>query len=838
MSRRTLAVALAAVAVVGAAAVAPTAASAADAAPSADSPGIHYAITEPACGPAQPGGATCFALERVPVTAGTAGAEPFTITPGAPVGPAGGYTPNDLLTAYGLTGLPADAGSGQTVAIVDAFDDPNALVDLNHFDANYGLPAETASTFTKINQTGGAAPLPQADAGWAVEESLDLDAVRGICHNCKILLVEANSTGDDDLSAAVTKAAALGATEITNSYGGGSVPMSSAEIAAYNQPGVVVTAGAGDDGWGDWDQSPHASDIAEFPSSSPDVVAVGGTSLKLNADATRNVEAVWNEDGRENSQSGSTGGGATGGGCSKHFAPQPWQVAIAGFANAGCGAHRLTTDVSALADDNTGYDIYDSYGRTTGWLTAGGTSLASPLIAAMWALAGGAHGVAYPSLTLYGHANQSMSAFYDVTQGYTKTKGVQAVGGSDYCDGDVFATCKAVHGSIPSGDSCLTAALPSNGECAARIGFDGPSGVGTPTGLADFTPLTPVPLFEVPAGVTPGTGTSFGASATDPLPGASIASYSWSWGDGSAGSLGASPSHTFAVSGTYTVSLTATDIYGQVGTVSHDVTVAPAGPVVPSISGVSPSSSSAAGGTSVTITGTGFTGTSKVLFGTGAPATIAAVTPMSITVTSPAHAAGVVNLRVTTPVGTSATTSADVFTYTAAPPTITAVSPKTGSADGGTSVTITGTAFTGVKTVLFGNGFPGTVGAVTATSITVTSPAHVVGAVNIKVTTASGTSATTAADVFTYQPAPPVITGLDVKSGPIAGGTEVTITGTGFTAASAVAFGNGSPGTVVTVTATSITATSPAHAKGAVNIRVTTASGESAVVPADTYTYK
>ena len=150
-----------------------------------------------------------------------AGALPYVVAAGArSKGPAGGLTPADLASAYSFS--PTATGSGQTVAIVDAFDDPKIEKDLATFDSNYGLPACTTQNgcFTKVGQTGSPSSLPPADtSGWSVEMALDVEIVHSVCQSCKILLVEANSEGDADLAAAVNEAVALGADEVSNSYG-------------------------------------------------------------------------------------------------------------------------------------------------------------------------------------------------------------------------------------------------------------------------------------------------------------------------------------------------------------------------------------------------------------------------------------------------------------------------------------------------------------------------------------------------------------------------------------------------------------------------------------------
>jgi PKD repeat protein len=726
-------------------------------------------------------------MRRTRVPEGTPGATPFAPTTNVETGPSGGFTPNDLLKAYGLDNLPTNAGAGQVVAAVDAYNYPNALSDLQAFDAQYGLPAETADTFQVLNQNGATSPLPANNAGWAIEESLDIQAIRAICHQCKILLVETNSNSFNDLAAGVAAAAHAGATEISNSYGGpeGTTAMSTGTknllTGWYNWPGVVVTASTGDDGWYGYDM-PFAKGLStenspSFPATLPNVVAVGGTSLVLNSDATRNTEAVWNENGPETKQYKDLKAshnfkivGATGGGCSLQFTANSWQTNTSGWANTGCGTSRMAADVSALADPYTGFDVYNTFSGG-GWGTYGGTSLASPLIAAMWALAGGAQGVANPALTLYGQAKSGAGAFYDVTKGYERygtslAPVILPVGGNDWCSGDPAAACKTGTAALYDGEtipntagggnvSCVVdsagVAITAVNQCTAAVGFDGPSGLGTPKGLAAFTPMTPSPSFSAPTGVVPGAVTNFGGSATDPFPGGSITSYSWHWGDGTTDSTGASASHTFASAGTYTVKLTATDNYGQVGSETHDITVGTLPP--PNVAGVSPSAGPKAGGTSVTITGTNFTGATAVKFGFAGPtASFHVDSPTQITATSPAASkTGYVNVTVTTPNGTSAAVTADRFTYKLLP-TVTAVTPNHGPTTGGTSVVITGTGFTGASAVKFGFAGPATFHVDSPTQITATSPAaSKTGYVNVTVTTPNGTSAAVTADRFTYR---------------------------------------------------------------------------------------
>jgi hypothetical protein len=564
--------------------------------------GTHYSVQKHLCAAPKAGHAACFAIRRVAASKSTPGAEPYSVKAAIPVGPSGGLTPSDLTTAYGLD---PSGGAGQTVAVVDAYDDPNALSDLNTFDTEYSLPAETATSFIKVGQTGSTTVLPAADTtGWSGEESLDVDAVRAVCHGCNIILVETDDSSDDNLSAGVQAAVALHATEISNSYGGPEPAAKSVTPAQakayeklYNHPGVVITASTGDDGWFTWDDALEPAPSAEapnIPASLPTVVSVGGTFLSLNADATRSSESVWNDNGvaASNNAPGNSGLGATGGGCSVLYKADGWQSNVAGYSKTGCGTQRLAADISADADPNSGIDTYSSYdcgtdcevnGVVPGWETVGGTSLSSPLIAAMWALAGGSGQVAYPALSLYGHST-SASAFYDVTKG-----------GNSWCDGASSAVCSATTQSetgvtgnpndlslggvnlgtvdcgFKSGTKSVTA-VANDHQCYAATGYDGPSGLGTPNGVTAFKALSPKAKILIKGSAQAKHKTLFRVGGSDPFPGATWVTAVWTWGDGHK-STGATVSHTYKKAGHYTVSIVATDSYGRVSTASGSLTV-------------------------------------------------------------------------------------------------------------------------------------------------------------------------------------------------------------------------------------------------------------------------
>jgi hypothetical protein len=251
-----------------------------------------------------------------------------------------------------------------------------------------------------------------------------------------------------------------------------------------------------------------------------------------------------------------------------------WQQKVPGWSTTTCGTKRLAADVSAVADAYTGYDIYDSYNGASGWATYGGTSLASPVIAAIWALAGGAGGVSYPALTLYGHLVSGTAHPYDVV-----------AGGNGFCGSASAVTCASAFGESPNlfGAGQLDCAFLANsatlaagtGQCRAKVGYDGPSGVGTPTGLSMFTPLAPTAAITVPATVTHAVAAQFsGSASTDPFPGGKITSYTWTWGDGTTStSTTATATHTFAAAGTFSVKLVVKDSYGISGQLTKSVVV-------------------------------------------------------------------------------------------------------------------------------------------------------------------------------------------------------------------------------------------------------------------------
>jgi subtilase family serine protease len=366
---------------------------AANAAPSPT--GVAHRSVKVCAAPAS-GDAACHAWVRTDVT---------------PMATPAGYGPADLRSAYNLT---SSGGASQTIAIVDAYDDPTAEADLAAYRSQFGLPACTTANgcFRKVDQNGGT-HYPRKNAGWALEISLDLDMASAICPGCHILLVEAKTNSFANLGAAENRAAAMGATAISNSWGG-SDAADSTYGAYFNHPGTAITVSSGDAGYG-----------VEYPASSHYVTAVGGTTLSRSGGGRGFTETAWS---------------GAGSGCST------LNAALTGAAGAGTGcAKRAVADVSAVADPNTGVAVYDTttYQGRSGWFVVGGTSASAPIIAGVYALAGNASSVDnnYP----YAHA----SSFFDVTAG--------------------------------SNGTC-----PTSQWCAARAGWDGPTGLGTPNGTGGF----------------------------------------------------------------------------------------------------------------------------------------------------------------------------------------------------------------------------------------------------------------------------------------------------------------------------------------------------------------
>ncbi len=320
----------------------------------------------PACAPVAVGAARCLAYVL------TAGGRAAMATSAQPAASIAGLTPAQLQSAYDLTGA-VSGGSGQTVAIVVAYNDPDAAADLAVYRSRFGLPACTvASGCLKIVGEHGGSSLPANNASWGQEISLDLDMVSANCPKCSILLVEATTASTSDLATAEnTAAAAKGVAAIANSYGGSESSSETAYAASYSHAGVAITAAGNGGGYG-----------VQVPAAYATVASVGGTTLTADAGTKRG----WTETG------------LAGGGCSAYIAKPSFQT------DPYCGTKRIDNDVAYVADPSTGVAVYDSYadGGESGWLVFGGTSVGAPAIAAIYALSGDTTGA---PATLYSRAS-------------------------------------------------------------------------------------------------------------------------------------------------------------------------------------------------------------------------------------------------------------------------------------------------------------------------------------------------------------------------------------------------------------------------------------------------
>ena len=317
-----------------------------------------------------------------------------------------GLSPATIKSAYNFP-TSSTAGTGQTIAIVAAYDDPTAESDLGVFSSQFGLPACTTANgcFTKVNQTGGRAAPQGTD--WALEISLDLQWAHAIAPGAKLLLVEASSSNLPDLLAAEDYAKTH-ARYVTNSWGGPELSDESTNDSHFVQPGVSFFVAAGDDGL-----------PAGYPSASPNVISVGGTTLNFS----------------NGSFSSETGWSKGGGGCSAYETANPAQSLFAGYAQVNCAGKRATPDLSLDADSASGVSVYNStpYQGQQGWFKAGGTSAASPMVAARSADSG----ILVNAATVYGPA----ISYRDVTSG---NNGASCLVGFDLCSGRGSWT-----GSIP-----------------------------------------------------------------------------------------------------------------------------------------------------------------------------------------------------------------------------------------------------------------------------------------------------------------------------------------------------------------------------------------------------
>jgi subtilase family serine protease len=331
-----------------------------------------------------------------------------------------GYSPTQLRAAYRLT---TDATT--TVAIVDAYANPNAAGDLAAYRTQLNIVG--SGTLTQYNQTGDSISTVTANTGWGQEEMLDLEMISAICPSCQIMYVGANSASFNDLATAVDTAARLGAMVISNSYGGSEFRSESLIAGHYSHTGVAITVSSGDSGYG-----------VQIPAAFNTVTAVGGTTLNLDSNNNRVSETVWS---------------GAGSGCSAYIAKPSWQV------TAACASNRTVADVAAVADPNTGVAVYDSYGSSgsANWYVFGGTSVAAPIIGAVYALSGNTSGT-----------KSSVPAYVPAQLAYTNA-------------GSLFDVTSGSNGRCVRGKNTSGAYL-----CTGVFGYDGPTGNGTPNGTGAF----------------------------------------------------------------------------------------------------------------------------------------------------------------------------------------------------------------------------------------------------------------------------------------------------------------------------------------------------------------
>ncbi|MCX5237441.1 putative Ig domain-containing protein [Streptomyces prunicolor] len=463
--------------------------------------------TEHLCAAAAPGSASCFAQRRTDIKQQLAAAVHADAAAAV-----SGLSPANLHSAYAL---PSTGGSGLTVAVVDAYNDPNAESDLATYRSNFGLSACTKASgcFKQVSQTGSTTSLPTNDTGWAGEEALDIDMVSAVCPNCNIILVEATSATDANLGTAENEAVTLGAKFVSNSWGGDESSSQTSEDTSYfKHPGVAITVSSGDEAYG-----------AEYPATSQYVTAVGGTALSTSSSTRGWTESVW--------KTSSTEGG--GSGCSAYDAKPTWQT------DTGC-TKRMEADVSAVADPATGVAVYDTYGGS-GWAVYGGTSASSPIIAGVYALAGTPGSSDYPAKYPYSHT----SNLYDVTSGNNGS-----------CSTSYFCTAGTGYdGPTGWGTPDGTAAFTSGTTTGNTVTVTNPGSQSTVTGSTASLQIS----------ATDSASATLTYSASGLPTGLSISS--------STGLI----SGTASTAGTYAVTVTATDSTGASGSASFTWTVSTSG---------------------------------------------------------------------------------------------------------------------------------------------------------------------------------------------------------------------------------------------------------------------
>jgi subtilase family serine protease len=377
------------------------------------------------CGPPSAGSARCHAhvLARPDGRGG--------VTPNVTTSPTG-LSAAQVKTAYGFP-TDAAAGAGKTIAIVDAYDAPNIESDLAVFSSQMGLPPCTTANgcFKKVNQTGGTS-YPRKDAGWALEIALDVQWAHAIAPGAKILLVEASSNSFTNLLAAEDYAK-KNAQYVSNSWGAGEFSGETSYDSHFVQSGVSFFVSAGDNG------TP-----AEYPSSSKNVISVGGTNLQVDAAGNFLGETGWSDGG---------------GGCSVYETATTPQSGFGGYGQVSCSGKRATPDVSLVADPATGVSVYTTDYTTAGWYVVGGTSASAP----MWAARSAVAGALVNSTYVYGNN----IAFRDITAG---DNGAPCLVGFDLCTGRGSWTGGGTGGSTTTTSSSTTSTTAPTSTTTVPVG--------------------------------------------------------------------------------------------------------------------------------------------------------------------------------------------------------------------------------------------------------------------------------------------------------------------------------------------------------------------------------
>jgi subtilase family serine protease len=378
-----------------------------------------------------------------------------------------GYTPSQIQSYLGLTG----DGSGQTIAIVDAYDDPNIASDLNTFSSTFGLPP---ANFTKATPQG----QPRTNSGWSLEIALDVEWAHAVAPKANILLVEAKTNSFSNLLGAIDYAAQQGAVVISNSWGAGEFSGETSYDSHCNLSSAVCTFSSGDSG-----------NPGGYPAYNPYAVAVGGTTLKLDSSgSTVSSETAWS---------------GSGGGVSKYEPKPSYQNPFNTYPDRGM------PDVSYDADPNTGFPVYDtvSYNGQTGWFQVGGTSAGAPQWAAIIAAADQLRGAPLTSASFAAssvvYALSGTSALYDVTSGSNGSCGsvCQAGIGYDFVTG-LGSPRSGIDAALAGGSIAPTA--------TATATPSGPTNTPTPTNTPSPT-NTPAPPTNTPTA----TNTPSGATPTN-----------------------------------------------------------------------------------------------------------------------------------------------------------------------------------------------------------------------------------------------------------------------------------------------------------------------------------